>query len=120
MPHRSPADSAEPPVLGQADGASAPDPARGERLFKLKGCVACHSTDGGKLVGPTWKGLFGSKLAVIANGKEATVTADEEYLKRSIRHPPDEVVKGFAPQMPKADLKERDIADLVAFIRSLQ
>jgi cytochrome c oxidase subunit 2 len=56
----------------------------------------------------------------LTDGKETTVTADEEYIKRSISHPPKEVVKGFSPQMPKADLKERDIADLVAFIKSLQ
>ena len=108
------------PDLAQAGTAAAPDPARGERVFKLKGCVACHSTDGGKLVGPTWKGLFGSQVAVLAEGKETTVTADDEYITRSIRHPPKEVVKGFAPQMPQADLKERDIADLVAFIKGLR
>ena len=113
-------DSTEAPVLGQAEGAGVPDPARGERVWKLKGCVSCHSTDGSKLVGPTWKGLFGSKLVVIAEGKETAVTADDDYLARSIRHPPREVVKGFAPQMPKADLKERDIADLLAFIKTLQ
>ena len=89
-------------------------------MWKLKGCVACHSTDGSKLVGPTWKGLFGSKQTVLVEGKETTLTADDDYLARSIRHPPKEVVKGFAPQMPKADLKERDIADLVAFIKGLQ
>ena len=113
-------DSAEPPVLAQAPAAAAPEPARGERLFKLKGCVACHSTDGTKLVGPTWKGLFGSQVAVLAEGKETTVTADDEYITRSIRHPPKEVVKGFPPQMPQADLKERDVADLVAFIKGLR
>ena len=113
-------DSAEPPVLAQAPAAAAPEPARGERLFKLKGCVACHSTDGTKLVGPTWKGLFGSQVAVLAEGKESTVTADDEYITRSIRHPPKEVVKGFAPQMPQADLKDRDVADLVAFIKGLR
>jgi cytochrome c oxidase subunit 2 len=113
-------DSAEPPVLGQADVAGEPDPARGEKVFKLKGCVACHSTDGTKIVGPTWKGLYGSKLTVVADGKESEVTADEEYITRSIRHPPKEVVKGFKPQMPKADLKDRDVADLLAYIKSLK
>jgi cytochrome c oxidase subunit 2 len=112
-------ESAEPPVLGQA-AAAVPDITRGERVWKLKGCVACHSTDGTKLVGPTWKGLYGSKLTVLTDGQEATVTADDAYLKRSIKHPPQEVVKGFAPQMPEADLKERDVADVLAFIKSLQ
>lgn len=113
-------DSADPPALAQAPADAPPDPARGERAFKLKGCVACHTTDGAKLVGPTWKGLWGSQVVVLTEGKEITVTADEGYIKRSISHPPKEVVKGFAPQMPKADLKERDVADLVAFIKSLE
>jgi cytochrome c oxidase subunit 2 len=81
--------------------------------------VACHTTDGGKLVGPTWKGLFGSRVTVLTEGKEVTLTADEDYIRRSIYHPPKEVVKGFAPQMPRADLNDRDVADLVAYIRSL-
>jgi cytochrome c oxidase subunit 2 len=113
-------DAANPPALAQAAIDGPADPARGERAFKLKGCVACHTTDGSKLVGPTWKGLWGSQVDLLTDGKETTVTADEEYIKRSISHPPKEVVKGFSPQMPKADLKERDIADLVAFIKSLQ
>jgi cytochrome c oxidase subunit II len=111
--------SADPPALAQT-AASEPAPARGERVFKLKGCVSCHSIDGSKLVGPTWKGLYGSQVTIVAEGKQATVTADDDYLRRSIHHPPEEVVKGFAPQMPRADLKEGDVADLVAFIKSLR
>jgi cytochrome c oxidase subunit 2 len=113
-------DSAEAPVLSQAGAAGTPDPVRGERIFKLKGCVSCHTNDGGKLVGPTWKGLYGSQVTVLAEGKEVTLTADADYVKRSIYHPPKEVVKGFAPQMPKADLSERDVDDLLAYIRSLR
>lgn len=112
-------DSADPPVLAAA-AAGPPDPARGERDFKLKGCVACHTNDGSKLVGPTWKGLFGSPVTVLTEGREVTLTADDDYIKRSISHPPKEVVKGFAPQMPKADLSDGDIADLTAYIKSLQ
>ncbi len=111
-------DSPDPPVVAHA--ASEPEPARGERLFKLKGCVACHSTDGSKLVGPTWKGLYGSQVAVLTAGQEVTLTADEPYLERAIHHPPKEVVKGYAPEMPKTELKDRDVADLLAFIKSLR
>jgi cytochrome c oxidase subunit 2 len=113
-------DSAEPLKLAQDGAAAVPDPARGERAFKLKGCVACHTTDGSRLIGPTWKGLWGSQVTVLTEGKEVTLTADEEYVKRSIRHPPKEIVKGFSAQMPQADLKDREVADLVAFIKSLQ
>jgi len=112
-------DSSDPP-LAEADPGAVPDPHRGERAFKLKGCVSCHTNDGSKLVGPTWKGLYGSRVTVLAGGVEADVTADDDYLKRSIRHPPKEVVKGFEPQMPKAELKDNDVADLIAYIKSLQ
>ncbi len=112
-------DSENPPTLAQT-GSEAPDPARGERAFKLKGCVACHTTDGAKLVGPTWKGLWDSQVTVLADGKEVTLTADENYIRRSIHHPPKEIVKGFTAHMPAADLKERDVDDLVAFIKSLR
>ncbi len=113
-------DSNEPPVLADVETNGVPDPSRGEHAFKLKGCVSCHTTDGSKLIGPTWKGLFGSQVTVLTDGREATITADEDYLRRSIRHPPKEVVKGFNPQMPKADLKDGDVADLIAYIKSLQ
>jgi cytochrome c oxidase subunit 2 len=112
-------ESSEPPSLADA-AESAPDPTRGERAFKLKGCVSCHTTDGSKLVGPTWKGLYGSQVTVLTDGREVNVTADEDYLRRSIHHPPREVVKGFSPQMPRADLKEEDVADLIAYIKSLK
>lgn len=112
-------DSPEPPG-SKAMAAQTPEPARGERIFKLKGCVACHSTDGSKLIGPSWKGLWGSRITVLTDGKESTLTADDAYLARAIHHPPQDVVKGFAPQMPKADLKDGDVADLLAFIKSLR
>jgi cytochrome c oxidase subunit 2 len=98
--------------VATAELNATPDPGRGERAFKLKGCVSCHTTDGSKLVGPTWKGLYGSHVTVVADGHEVDLTADEDYLKRSIRHPPKEVVKGF-------ELKDNDVADLVAYIKSL-
>jgi cytochrome c oxidase subunit 2 len=111
-------DADAPPVL--ANLPALPDPIRGERAFKLKGCVSCHTNDGTRLLGPTWKGLFGSDVTVLAQGKETKLVADEAYLTRSIRHPPQEVVKGFAPQMPVADLRDLDVADLIAYIKTLR
>jgi cytochrome c oxidase subunit II len=112
-------DSLDPPNAKPVAEAVA-EPARGARIFKLKGCVSCHTTDGSKLIGPSWKGLYGSQVAVLTDGKEAKVTANEDYLRQAIRHPPKDVVKGFDPQMPKADLKDGDVADVIAYIKSLQ
>ena len=56
---------------------------------------------------------------MLTEGKDVALTADDDYVKRSIHNPPKEVAKGFAPQMPKADLSDRDVADLIAYIKSL-
>lgn len=114
-------DSVDPPTMANLSAPQGPpDPVRGERAFRLKGCVACHTNDGSKLIGPTLKGIFATKIAVISEGKEVTQIVDEAYLARSMKHPPSDVVKGFDPQMPKIDLSEGDIADLTAYIKSLK
>lgn len=89
---------------------------KGRALAQSKGCIACHSIDGAPGVGPTWKGLA-EKIVTLANG--STVPADEAYLKKSIRDPMAEVVKGFPPIMPKTEMTDDELAALVAYIQSL-
>ncbi len=38
---------------------------QGLAIMKNQGCIACHSTDGSKIVGPTFLNLFGSQQVVI-------------------------------------------------------
>lgn len=114
-------DSLDPPGLASLRVPhGAPDPIRGERAFRLKGCVACHTNDGSKLIGPTLKGIYATKIAVGRDGKDVTQIVDDAYLARSMTHPPSDVVKGFDPQMPKIELSEGDIVDLTAYIKSLK
>ncbi len=82
-------------------------------------CLACHSTDGSQMVGPTWLGLYGHEVE-LEDG--TTVIADEAYLFESIADPNAKIVKGFpAGAMPPygAILSDEDINNLVAYIRSL-
>ncbi|RMG41021.1 MAG: cytochrome c oxidase subunit II [Candidatus Dadabacteria bacterium] len=91
---------------------------RGENLYNKSGCVACHSLDGSRRVGPSFLKLFGKKEA-LADGSE--VTADENYIKESILNPNAKVVKGFPPnQMPafEGQLTDDDISALIAFIKA--
>ena len=93
----------------------------GAGVARESGCVACHSVSGGSGVGPTWKGLAGSQVA-LADG--STVTADEAYLKESIISPDAKVVKGFAPGiMPKGfgdKLKPDQIDALIEYMKTLK
>ena len=93
-------------------------PEAGKALVAQSGCAACHSIDGTRLTGPTWRGLFGSKVA-LADG--TTVTADEAYLTESVVDPNAKVVQGFqAGTMPKFGLADAQIKDIVAYLETLK
>ncbi|NIT55297.1 MAG: c-type cytochrome [Aliifodinibius sp.] len=79
--------------------------------------MTCHSTDGSKMVGPTWQNLYGSEQT-FADG--STTTADEEYLRESIVEPSAKIVEGFPPSMVAYDfLSDSEINSLVEYIKSL-
>jgi cytochrome c oxidase subunit II len=105
---------------------AAGDPGKGKTpaefgavLYSKKGCNACHSLDGSKLVGPSWKGIFG-KNESFADGSNAPVTAD--YIRQSILEPNAKVVAGFQPVMPtyKGVLTDREIEAIAAYIATLK
>lgn len=101
-----------------ANQPTEPDAATGERLARGRGCLACHSLDGTQLVGPTWKGLWGRTVELTDGSR---VTADEEYIRRSILEPNAQVVKGFSPNiMPAFQLSDAEIGHLIAFIKTLK
>jgi cytochrome c oxidase subunit 2 len=116
-------------VLSQADfdtwvaeqSAQANDPvARGQKYANQYGCTACHSIDGSKIVGPTWKGLFGSTVT-LEDG--TTVTADEAYLTESIKDPAAQIVQGYQDIMPSTlaqQMTDDQISDIIAYIKSLK
>ena len=93
----------------------------GKQLATAKGCLACHSLDGSKGVGPTFKGLFASQVAVVKDGKSLVVTADEAFLKESIRLPAATIVESFPPIMPgNPDMPDDQVTALVEFIKSFK
>lgn len=95
----------------------------GKIQWDRKGCATCHTLDGSKSKGPSWKGIYGHPVTVkTADGKTQTVTVDENYLRESMMQPNAKVVEGFDPVMPTFQglLRENEIRGLVAFIKSLQ
>ena len=94
----------------------------GKALYASKTCNACHSLDGSKLVGPSFKGLYGRKEKM-ADGKE--ITANDAYIKNSILKPNDQIVEGYAPAMPSfaegpLKLSDEDISNIIEFIKTLK
>jgi cytochrome c oxidase subunit 2 len=91
----------------------------GERIAKSNGCLGCHSATGATLIGPTWKGLFGSQVK-LSDG--STVTADEAFLIESILNPSAKIVAGFesASAMPAYSFTEEELSYIIAYIMSLK
>lgn len=93
-----------------------PTPEYGASLFKVKGCNACHSIDGSKLVGPSFKGLYGKTEAT----DKGDVTVDDAYLKESVLAPMAKIVTGYPPAMPPQALNDLEIKSISLFIQSLK
>ena len=81
--------------------------------------MGCHSVDGSSGIGPTWLNLYGSNVK-LADG--TTVVADEKYLTESILNPNAAIVEGFpSPSpMPQFTLTDSEIANIVAYIKTLK
>ncbi len=89
---------------------------KGATLFVETGCVACHSVDGRRMVGPSIKGLFGSTRALTTGQK---VAVDDAYLRAALTDPMKHVPVGFPPAMPNygGQLSPADLDALVAYMK---
>ncbi|HEU4964739.1 MAG TPA: cytochrome c oxidase subunit II [Bacilli bacterium] len=89
-----------------------------QSVIAENGCASCHSIDGSKGAGPSWKGIFGTERKL--NGGK-TVKVDEEYIKESILDPGAKVADGFqAGMMPQYTLEDEQVANLVKYIEELK
>lgn len=89
----------------------------GTKLFKNKACNTCHSLDGSKLIGPSFKGLYELEGHEMEDGTKVAV--DENYLRESILNSAAKIVKGYPNAMPafEGQLSEEEIAGLITFIK---
>lgn len=95
----------------------------GHNVLEKNGCIACHSLDGTKSVGPTFKGLYGSSVEVSTNGTTHKVTADSVYIKTSINEPNKDVVTGFPQGVMKSYkglITDKDIRLVNEYLKSLK
>lgn len=103
-------------------GTEAGPGAEGFAIMKTNGCNACHSSDGSKIVGPSYLNLYGEQQTVIRDRKETSVTVDDEYIKRAILEPDFEIVKGYPAglmQSYSGTLSDDDIAKIIEYMKSL-
>src|SRR5262245_29773215 len=65
------------------DPAKTPE-AWGKLQWERKGCNSCHTLDGSRSKGPSWKGIYG-KQEKLNNG--TTVQVNDDYLRESFMNP---------------------------------
>lgn len=97
--------------------------AQGKELYRDLGCVGCHTIDGSRSTGPSFKGLFGHKVEVaLRDGTTAQIVIDEAYLKEAILQPGEKIVKGFPNVMPSFEgrVSDEEIQALIEYIKSLR
>lgn len=91
----------------------------GEKLYRTKACVTCHSVDGSANQGPTWKGLFGGSENL---NDGSSVNVDENYVRESILSPTAKIAAGYQAIMPtyQGILKDREIDAIIAYMKTLK
>lgn len=100
----------------EGKGKAEPPAVAGERIFNSFGCLACHSN--AKLAPP----LAGVYMSDVKLTTEATVVADDPYLRESILDPNAKIVSGYQPTMPsfRGRITEEELNQLTAYIKSLK
>lgn len=90
-------------------------------ILNSNGCTGCHTIDGSKRVGPSYKGMFGRMVKVKENGKIKEKLSDAAYLKRAILEPKLEVVETYPGIMSsyKGVLSDKDIDLLIEYFKGL-
>jgi len=95
-------------------------------VMRAHGCVGCHSRSAwapasgavGTAQAPSLEGIYGTRIAVITNGVEREIEVDDDYLRRSIRDPWADIVKGYGRFMPQQPaLPDHDMEKIVAYLR---
>lgn len=94
----------------------------GYQVMVKNGCNACHSSDGSRLVGPSYKGIWGETQTVISGGQKKEVLVDEAYLRTSIYDPGADIVEGYNKGLMlsyKGLVTEEEVEQIIAYIRGL-
>jgi cytochrome c oxidase subunit 2 len=106
-------------VEGPEEWKTMPLPELGKIMYVSQGCQTCHSVDGSRGQGPSWKGIYG-QVHQFTDGSSAPV--DENYIRTSILNPQVKIVRGYEGIMPTYQglLTDRQLLALIEYIKTLK
>ncbi len=99
----------------------------GKLLYTVRGCNACHTLDGSKGTGPSWKGYYMKpvKFDGEVKGLILDLTKEEDwhnYIIESIKYPSNKIHEGYkGVNMPSylGQISEVSLNGIAAYIRDL-
>jgi cytochrome c oxidase subunit 2 len=90
----------------------------GYKILEANLCTTCHSLDGQPGIGPTFKGLHG-RPEKLRDGSNIIVT--DAFIREKILHPEAKPVAGrFEQEMPKTDLSDQEIEEIIEYLQTLK
>ena len=105
-------------LASAADISDLPPVERGEKLFSINGCIACHDVSGVNGLGPALNGKYGTQESLMDG---TSVTVDDNYIRESLLDPQAKIVTGYTTPMTSfaGQLSDDDISAIIAYIKSL-
>jgi len=93
----------------------------GEMVYTRKGCSACHTTDGGKSTGPTWKNMYGDTHEYSSGPPPVNPTVNENTLREDILYSQKRILKGYPSSMPifAGQITPMELDAVILYIKSL-
>jgi cytochrome c oxidase subunit 2 len=96
-----------------------PPAEEGQKLYKDMGCISCHSVDGTRIIGPSWKDLFGSEQAQ-DDGTSVKVT--DNYVLNVAWDPGHTLhLAGYQMVMPsfRGQLSQEDVGAIIGYMKTI-
>ncbi len=90
-------------------------------VMRNNACLSCHSLDGSKIVGPSFKGLYNSSASIMVDGKEKKAVVNDEYITRAIYEPDSELSKGYKPGLMRSYkdvISKEEMIQILEYFRS--
>jgi len=95
----------------------------GLTLLKNNACLSCHTRDGSRLVGPSFKNLLGRNETIIIDGDEKQITVDNQYIIDKLNSPSSSTVASYQSGLmtPYGEiLSDEDMNNIIGYISTLK
>lgn len=91
---------------------------RGKIVSQQNGCFSCHSVDGGRNTGPTWKDLYNNQHQYTDG---STILADDNHIRESIYVPQAKIRTGYPNQMVsyQGTISPEQLGWIIAYMKTL-